>query len=175
MISLHLVNETIQMLQEFLKKEAEFIKKNHPQPNWKYSSFEELVLDIGMEMLPIALTSNIKPAKPKSCYFNCLEIIKKRLNFIYCEGYAIRKEVSLPLRHAWLLPPNKKAALDPTWVPAGIEYIGVPFNNKWVQSFWKLRNQKNPGDYLSIFEENFLENSSFLKDGLPDNSRFKLA
>ena len=160
------------MLQQYLQKYALFFKKNRPQPDWKYKSFEELVLDCGLEVEAIELPSNIKQGIPKSCYWNCQQIIKQQPDLIYCEGYALINEAPIPLRHAWLLNSERKA-LDPTWVPTGIKYIGVPFVTEWVESFLENRSHKDNGKYISIFEGNFVEKSSLLKKGLPNGAYFK--
>ncbi|MDJ0713944.1 MAG: hypothetical protein QNJ54_06965 [Prochloraceae cyanobacterium] len=160
------------MLQQYLQKHADFMKIIHPQPDWKYESFEELVLDCGLEVEAIELPSNIEQGIAKSCYWNCQQIIKKQPDLIYCEGYALINEAPIPLRHAWLLNSERKA-LDPTWVPPGIKYIGVPFVTEWVESFLENRSHKDNGEHISIFEGNFVEDSSLLKKGLPNGACFK--
>jgi hypothetical protein len=54
-------------------------------------------------------------------------------------------------------------AIDPTWDSLGC-YFGVPLATAWVQSVLESRN---PLDNLSIFDGNYIERFSLLKDGLP--------
>ncbi len=156
------------MLRNYLQRKVDLMKKINPaSKGWKYSGFEELLLDVGIKMEAIALPSDLKIGEPKSCYFNCQEIIKKRPDLIYCEGFATAPELPLAFSHAWLLDSQGKA-IDPTWETPGIEYMGVAFNNKWVISF--IQQRKHPEEYLSIFEGNFLEKYSLLKKGIPSSA-----
>ncbi|MDJ0718464.1 MAG: hypothetical protein QNJ54_30270 [Prochloraceae cyanobacterium] len=154
------------MLKQYLQQHADLIKKINYQPDWKYQSFEELILKIGVDLKAIDLPEDIELGMPKSCYWNCQQIIKKQPDLIYCEGYALIKEVPLPFKHAWLINSDKKV-IDPTWETPGLEYIGIPFNNKWVQFFLKIRAEKDKGECLSLLEGNYWEKSSFLRYGIP--------
>ncbi|MDJ0726229.1 MAG: hypothetical protein QNJ38_14035 [Prochloraceae cyanobacterium] len=142
-------------------------KINPPSKDWKYGGFEELVLDLGVSSEAIPLPNDIELGQPKNCYFNCREIIKERSDLIYCEGFALVQDLPLAFSHAWLLDSQGKA-IDPTWETPGIEYMGVPFNNQWAIDF--IEQRKYPEEYLSVFEGNFLEKYSLLKEGLSESA-----
>ncbi len=162
-------SESLSSLKLFLETQATFIRKLHLKPDWKYGGFEELVMDCGSLMKAKPLPKNIKHGSPKQCYWNCQKLVFKRKNLTYVEGYAIAPEVTIPVAHAWLL--NLEGdVIDPTWNPPGTVYLGVPFSTSWVKSFMKSRNQITNTQNLSIFEGNYIEKYSLLKNGLPPDA-----
>jgi hypothetical protein len=78
----------------------------------------------------------------------------------------------MPFAHAWLID-REGRAIDPTWVPPGVAYLGVPLSTKWVQSVLDSRRQRGRDIDLSIFEGNYLEKYSLLKEGLPPEAYLK--
>ena len=161
----------INRLKIFLKKQAELIRKIHPQPEWRYNSFEELILNCGREMSFAPLPKNIEPGLPKGCYYNCLQILDEHPELTYCEGYALADGLVLPVPHAWLIN-SKGEVIDPTWNDRSA-YIGVSFDTDWLISFLKSRNGD---DCLAVFEGNYIEDFSLLIEGLPEKAvtNFKL-
>lgn len=157
--------KTIARLKSFLEKQAELIKKVHHQPYWKYNSFEELILDCGVEMSYAPLPNNIDRGSPKNCYYNCFELLREHPDLTYCEGYAMSEDLPLPLFHAWLIDEDGNV-IDPTW-KSGDAYFGVPFNTEW---FINLLVSRNREDCLAVFESNYLEKYSLLKKGIPENA-----
>ena len=157
--------KTIELLKVFLEKQAELIESIYPHPEWKYNSFEELILSCGREMTFAPLPENIEPGLPKGCYYNCLQILNEHPELTYCEGYALADGLVLPVPHAWLINPRSEV-VDPTWDTAGA-YIGVTFNTDWLMSLLKSRNQE---DRLAVFEGNYIEDFFLLKEGLPDEA-----
>lgn len=155
----------IERLKTFLKKQTELIKKIYPHPDWKYNGFEELILDYGVEMSFAPLPKNIDPGLPRSCFYNCLQLIDEHSELIYCEGYALAEEHVLPVPHAWLVNPDGQV-IDPTWEIGGV-YIGIFFDTEWLNSLLKSRGRE---DYISVFHGNFLEDFSLLKEGLPERA-----
>ena len=145
-----------------MEKQIQLIEEIYPHPEWKHNSFEELVLAYGREMIFSPLPEYINPGLPKNCYFNCLQLLEELPQLTYCEGYALPEAGILPVRHAWLVNSDREV-LDPTW-ETGEAYIGVPFNTCWVLSFIKSRHRE---DSLSVFESNYMEKFSLLKEGLP--------
>ena len=153
-------------LKQFLESQVSLLKKIHLNADWKYGGFEELVQECGSLMKAKPLPPNIKLRSPKQCYRNCQELVFKRKNLTYVEGYALALDVTIPLAHAWLLTAEEEV-IDPTWNPPGTVYLGVPFSTEWVKSFLKSRKQRTNTQNLSILEGNYLENYSLLKQGLP--------
>lgn len=162
--------KTIDRLKSFLEQQTQLMRKIQSNPDWKYRGFEELILDCGIEMKYSPLPKNIDPGLPKSCYYNCFEILRKNLDLIYCEGYALNEELPLPLAHAWLVN-NHGEVIDPTWNESSTVYLGIPFDTKWFISLLRSRNSE---DCLAVFEGNYLEQYSLLKQGLPINALAKI-
>lgn len=162
-----MIDSAVLDLKRMLQERADLMKTIHSKnAEWKYRGFEELVLDCGREMKPIPVPKYIQCGVPKQCYFNCIELIKEHQDLTYVEGYALDADISFPVAHAWLMNPQEQA-IDPTWKSAGLCYIGVPFPTQWVLDFLEDRKQRGRTDYLSLFESNYLEEFSFLKQGVP--------
>lgn len=151
---------------KILEDKAIFMRQIRPHSDWKYGGFEELVLDCGIELKANPLPKGIKPGTPKLCYWNCQQLIFKNKELIYAEGYALDKEISFPISHAWLMTKNKEV-IDPTWRDSNSDYFGVPLATQWVKSILNSRTKNGEIKDLSIFDGNYLEGYSFLKEGLP--------
>jgi hypothetical protein len=164
--------QRLSQLKQYLQDRADLIRKLHSKPDCQYAGFEELVLDCGTTMEAKPLPKNIKRGLPKCCYWNSQQLAFKRKSLIYVEGYALAEDVPMAVAHAWLLTPEGYA-IDPTWETPGICYLGVPFSTEWVKSVLKARKKRGRGDDLSIFECNYLEDYSLLKQGLPTDAYFK--
>ncbi|BAZ47091.1 hypothetical protein NIES4102_41370 (plasmid) [Chondrocystis sp. NIES-4102] len=156
----------INILKEFLSKQAQFARETRPNLYWKYAGFEELVLDLGVEMSFSPLPEDIKLGFQKGCYYNSFRVLVDNPDLIYCEGYALQSDLSLPLIHAWLVNEDGQI-IDPTWNNCNTVYLGIPFNTEW---FIKLLRSRDREDCLAIFESNYLEKFSLLKEGLPDDA-----
>lgn len=156
-------------LRDFLQSQAQIFKKAHRKLDWKYNSYYELLLDYGTVMEAKPLPKSIGRGLPKSCYFNCQRIIQKSKKYIYVEGYALPDSGIIPLAHAWLMN-DKNKAVDPTWETPGLAYLGVPLLTKWVQSVLAAREERGNDNDLSMFECNYLEGFSLLKEGLPTDA-----
>lgn len=130
--------------------------------NWKYQRYEELVLDCGFIMEPQPLPETIEFGAPQFSYWNCQQLAFADSSLTYVEGYALHADVGFPISHAWLLAPDGYA-IDPTWDSPGC-YFGVPLSTAWVESVLAARNRM---DNLSIFDGNYIEKFSLLKEGLP--------
>ena len=105
---------------------------------------------------------NPRAFRRPECQWNCQQLAFADTRLTYAEGYALHADVGFPISHAWLLTPDGYA-IDPTWDSPGC-YFGVPLATAWVESVLESRN---PLDNLSIFDGNYIERFSLLKDGLP--------
>lgn len=159
--------EMIEKLRQSLSDRVRLIQ-NIGSSSWKYRCFEELVLDLGYSMSVKPLPAYIQRGRPKSCFFNCQKLALEREDLIYVEGYAIPASVPVTLAHAWLLTPDGRA-IDPTWENTGLgqAYLGVSLSTNWVNSFVNRRGPRGREMILSVFEGNYLEDYSLLKEGLP--------
>jgi hypothetical protein len=164
-----MTNESsLQLLESLLKERAELMRTLHPKPDWTYSNFEELILTCGRAMTSAPFPPKLKQGFPKSCYYNAQQLAFKRKSLTYVEGYAMSYGVTIPIAHGWLLN-ERGEAIDPTWDEPGVAYLGIPLKTVWVKAFLKDRNNK---DNLSIFEGNYLEKFSLLKNGIPQEALF---
>ena len=155
-------------ISDYLKQQVESTPEFYRKPNCKYWRFEQLVLDCGRKMDPDE-NNSIERGLPKSCYWNCQQLVIKQPELIYCEGYAISQNVGFPFPHGWLLNSEGKL-LEPTWESPGEAYWGVAFDWEWVQALLKRRSQQGRDNDLSVFECNYLEEYSLLKEGLPPDA-----
>lgn len=152
-------------LKQLLEQNSELIKKSGKNSQDKYSSFYELVLELGQEMKPTRTPKELI-GQPKNCYYNSLRLAFKNPQLTYCEGYTFANKIPFPLAHAWLL--NKSGrVIEPTWEEPAQAYIGIAFSITFVKSILKERESQKRRNYLSLFEGNYLEKYSFLKEGLP--------
>ncbi len=131
--------------------------------NWMYQRYEELVFQCGFPMEPKPLPPTVEAGVPKFGYWNCQQLAFASDSLTYVEGYALHADVGFPISHAWLLTPDGYA-IDPTWDAPGC-YFGVPLSTAWVQSVLTTRTRMM--DNLSIFDGNYIEEFSLLKEGLP--------
>lgn len=163
--------QSISTLRQLLEERANLIRKAHSHPNWKYGSFEELVLDCGSEFTTFS-SQNIELDFSEGCYRNCQQLIQGYPELIYCEGFVLASDVSIPIKHGWLIN-DRKEVIEPTWVAKNSIYLGIPFFKGWFTSFLNERFSKGKEDEISIFEGNYLEKYSFLKEGLPSEAYLK--
>jgi hypothetical protein len=151
-----------EQIKQYLEGVVAAIELSPNRANWKYQRYEELVLDCGFIMEPQPLPETIEPGIPQFSYWNCQQLVLADTSLTYAEGYALHADVGFSISHAWLLAPDGHA-IDPTWDSPGC-YFGVPLATAWVESVLEARNRI---DNLSIFDGNYIERFSLLKDGLP--------
>ena len=156
--------ETIsgEQIKQYLQAVVAAMEAPPARAHWKYQRYEELVLDCGFIMEPQPLPETMEPGIPQFSYWNCQQLVLADSRLTYAEGYALHADVGFPISHAWLLAPDGYA-LDPTWDSVGC-YFGVPLSTAWVQSVLEARHRI---DNLSIFDGNYIEKFSLLKEGLP--------
>jgi hypothetical protein len=151
-----------EQIKQYLEGVVAAIELPPNRANWKYQRYEELVLDCGFIMEPQPLPETMEPRIPQFSYWNCQQLVLADSSLTYAEGYALHADVGFPISHAWLLAPDGHA-IDPTWDSPGC-YFGVPLATAWVESVLEARHRI---DNLSIFDGNYIERFSLLKDGLP--------
>jgi hypothetical protein len=114
-------------VEDYLKMEANFLKKSHRPPGFIYTPISEFVLKNGKFMGSRSIASNQCPkGEAKQCFYNAYHLASM-FDFIYCEGYAAG---IIPVHHAWCIDEDGNI-LDNTW-DTGEEYFGVPFDLKYV-------------------------------------------
>ncbi|BAZ18935.1 hypothetical protein NIES4071_108200 (plasmid) [Calothrix sp. NIES-4071] len=154
------MNNNITRLLNKLQERVDLIDSFPLNPMYKYKSIEKLILEVGKPYLTIAKNSKLK-GTPKNCYENCFNIIKRRQNLTYCEGYATDDEVSLIFTHAWLIN-DKGEVIDPTWrEPSNPAYFGAAFNNDFVIDFVTKYRE------YGILESDHRQEHKFKIEGFP--------
>ena len=80
---------------------------------------------------------------PKECFKNAFELASDNIGVLhYCEGYAIRNGIELPIHHAWC-ETEDGTVYDPTWTNGDkCEYLGVRIPMEEI-----LEQQKKTGCY----------------------------
>ncbi len=92
---------------------------------------QRFVLDYGWLYEPVPLPKHIVPGIAEQCFRNAVELTIDDRSLIYCEGFALLKECSLPILHAWVTD-GQGAAIDNTWPEPAVAYAGVPFKSLFV-------------------------------------------
>lgn len=142
------------MIATYLKTLADFGKKQHPDLDWRYSSYEELVLDLGVS----STDARLEVSGPiKHCYMNAFMAAVENEGWSYVEGYAHN---IIPVPHAWCLD-EKGIVVETTWESVGTEYYGVPLSLDWV-----MRVAAEVG-YWGIFTNDYKRDLVLLREGIP--------
>lgn len=96
----------------------------------------------------------------KACFYNAQQLaVFSKGEFEYCEGYAISKNLGIPIEHAWNVKDGK--IIDISW-KNGIEYFGVRIPYEWIKKkFYEYAFKHNISDahLLRYYKENANKNS----------------
>lgn len=102
----------------------------------------------------------IRQGEMKQCFMNAYKLSDQYRTLVYCEGYAVPKNIHLPILHAWVVTPCGHV-IDNTWREAGAAYYGIPFRQAFVREtiltteeygvlFTRPFLDAQPEDYLSV-------------------------
>jgi hypothetical protein len=94
-------------------------------------SYENVVLKAGQTYTPQELPKGYKKGRPRECYKNAYELSQSDPDLTYVEGFATPDFMPLPIQHAWCADSDGNV-IDNTWKSAGNSYIGVPFDNDFI-------------------------------------------
>jgi hypothetical protein len=122
------------MLKNLLKQRAQF-----------FPHIEPFVLKHGhQEKRGVKLPAGFARGEFKECFSNAGRLALSHSNLTYCEGYACRDGLLIPIHHAWCLD-DKDRVVDITWLdPESCSYIGVLFSHQELRleilknEFWGL-------------------------------------
>ena len=121
-------------LLHLLQTNVEAIDACYSHTGFKYSSTEELILKHGATYIDINKKSRLKGI-PQNCYQNCYDIMLRRPDLTYCEGYATTSKIPIAVVHAWLVD-SERQVIDPTWGRRNDPvYIGITFERDYVINF----------------------------------------
>jgi len=112
----------------------DFLQQNKPPPGAKANvkrTFQEFMLEYAGWYEPGMLAGKIARGTPQECYKNATLLTLDDDALIYCEGYALFTDASVPRLHAWVTDGHGRA-IDNTWPHSGAAYAGVPFQSLFV-------------------------------------------
>lgn len=112
----------------------DFLRASEPTPAAKKllkRTVQQFVVDYGWWYEPAELEKNFATGTPQECHKNAADLALDDDSLIYCEGYAMFKDGSLPILHAWVTD-GRGRAIDNTWPQPGVAYAGVPFRSLFV-------------------------------------------
>lgn len=152
-------------------KLLDFLRASEPTPAAKKllkRTCQKFVLEHGWWYEPAELDKKFATGTPQECHKNAVELALDDDSLIYCEGYAMFKDGSLPILHAWVTD-GRGRAIDNTWPQPGVAYAGVPFRSLFVnmtalknhatisllddyQNNWPLRGEMGdrPDEWLEL-------------------------
>jgi hypothetical protein len=152
-------------IKSYLETVSEFRRNHLPHSDWKYSSLEEMVLDLGKSFRVGEWEGDA--GEVKGCYLNSFRAVVDEPGLNYCEGYATG---IIPVHHAWVTD-DHHTAFDPTWCGGGNpdigdEYFGIEFNRRWALNFMASTGLAG----IMGYEIPRPEHIALLRDGLPSSA-----
>lgn len=94
-------------------------------------TMQQFVLDYGWWYEPAKVPDHLPQGKLQQCHKNATDLVMADDSLVYCEGYALFKDTSLPTIHSWVTDCQGRA-IDTTWPQPGVAYAGVPFRISFV-------------------------------------------
>ena len=119
------MNESTKVIFDYLQVVSQFGQRQKEAKGWPYGSIEDFILSNGQSFERDFLTGQeeVPRGQMQQCYKNTFDLCLHDPMFSYVEGYAVARDVPLPLMHAWAVTPGGNV-VDPTW-KHGVAYFGV--------------------------------------------------
>jgi hypothetical protein len=97
---------------------------------------EQALLAYGRDWNPSVVSPSWLVMGPKrNCFGNALAYAVDRGDVYYVEGYALDRQLGMPMQHAWLVD-DRGSVIDPTWDdPEENDYFGIAFKRAFVVKF----------------------------------------
>jgi hypothetical protein len=148
---------SVDSIKEYLVALSRF--SSGKRESWRYSSYAELVLDLGQEWNYAPLPSTVERGVKKECFRNALLLAIDNSDLTYVEGWATS---IIPLEHAWCVDYDGNV-VDPTWDDeVDRAYFGVAIPTTVALSI------VTKAGYYGVFGNDFRNDFDLLKNGLPD-------
>jgi hypothetical protein len=157
-------DNNIECLITILQQRAEIFNKVNKNPDFLYKGVDNLVLAYGQPF-----TKQIKSpfqGEPKSCFQNCYQALYDFPELSYCEGFAVKNHLGIPIIHAWLVN-NNLEVVDPTWTKEGLEnctYFGVVLTEDFVLEMTEKTER------YGILESDYVTNYQLQRQGFPPHA-----
>jgi hypothetical protein len=122
------------MLRKYLEM-ISFIELGQLQLMPTHKSLHTFLLRHGRAFAPRERPKNMRRQKMGYCYQNSISFLfrharRSSKKLVYCEGYAIKSDVGIPMMHGWLCDMHGNV-IDLTWDDVS-DYWGVPFQFDFV-------------------------------------------
>lgn len=158
-------------LQDQLLERLHLLSAAHSdkRDDWAFKGFEDLVLAHGRFMPYKGLPESIEPTPIKECFSNSQDLVFSNPKLSYVEGYVTHERLPLVIPHAWTLN-EEGSVIDPTWRLEGGTYFGIALNKAWLLDFLGDRIAKGKDNHRAVFEGNYQEGFSLLREGLPQEA-----
>jgi hypothetical protein len=96
------------------------------------------------------IATDLPDLEKQACFLNSFNAVASRLHgpdFVYCEGYAIGRDLCIPIHHAWLVNVKTGDVIDrtPNWSGyVDTAYFGIPFRTDFLLSKAKESGWPSP-------------------------------
>lgn len=144
-----------------LERIRDWLEKTRSHPEFRFQSYEALILEQGRPYTQGAPFENRGPMR--ECYSNALSAAIHNPDLTYCEGYAVSGIITLPVQHAWVVN-EAGEAIEVTWPYQNVQYYGIALNTDFVAGH-TLRT-----GYHGVICNDWLDNHSLLRTGVPQEA-----
>ena len=128
----------------------------HPMTAYRLEPF--VLRHASPEVRGNPLPPTINPGTPKECFSNAGQHALFSEDLTYCEGFAMRSDLAIPIHHAWVVD-SEGRVIDTTWNdPQNCTYLGVEFSTKFL-SKWVFKNK-----YWGLLASSWSINHAVMKD-----------
>ncbi len=130
----------------------------------RFVTFNQLLLTHGRLFRPVEFPAEFDGGEPGTCWTSSWANADAH-GLVYVEGMAATAErVWVEHEHGWCARPGEQAALDPTWNPPGLAYLGVPLTPEF------RRHAAGQRCAPRLFFSGHSLGRSLLAEGLPDHA-----
>lgn len=143
-----LMADSITSMKEHLKFLADIYRQNTTERGFKYSSPEDVVVQLGRAFRSKAPASEVVAMPKGQCFNNAFDLWMNSEGLYYCEGFGLAAGFH-PCLHAWLCTEDG-VIIDPTWAEDDHtvdHYLGCVFDHDWFS------NHVNKTGYAGVFND----------------------
>lgn len=111
--------------------------------------FQALVLRQGIVCNAQPLPDKYRRALPKQCFRNAADLVRKRRNLSYCEGYVAHHNLPFPIHHAWAIDSYNRVIDNTLAEPFAHVYMGVAFTRK---EYFAVKTRSSSSLFLDVLD-----------------------
>lgn len=121
--------KTLKRMLEQMDEMKQSVCRNQQQ----FQSMERYVLDYGEWWAPQPLPAKYRRGVPKLCFQQSQALARRYKSLRYVEGFVMDAKIQcMPFHHGWCVDAGGRV-VDVTWPEAGLAYLGVVFDLKFVR------------------------------------------